>query len=77
AESGKEFIVLDRPNPLSGNRIEGNIAEDGFNSVVSQFKILKLSFFKVSIPGNTLGCCASVIEAANMMARTRSFFILL
>lgn len=39
AENGKEFIVLDRPNPLGGNRVEGNLAEDGFISFVSQFKI--------------------------------------
>ncbi|HEX3073601.1 MAG TPA: exo-beta-N-acetylmuramidase NamZ domain-containing protein [Ignavibacteriales bacterium] len=29
-----------------------------------------------SLHGNTLGGCASVIEAANMMARTKNFFIL-
>lgn len=39
AESGKEFIILDRPNPLGGLRIEGNIVEDGFTSFVSPFKI--------------------------------------
>ncbi|MEW6506248.1 MAG: DUF1343 domain-containing protein [Bacteroidota bacterium] len=39
AENNKEFIVLDRPNPLGGIRIEGNIVEDGFNSFVSQYKI--------------------------------------
>jgi uncharacterized protein YbbC (DUF1343 family) len=39
AENNIEFIVLDRPNPLGGIRIEGNIVEDGFNSFVSQYKI--------------------------------------
>lgn len=39
AENNKEFIVLDRPNPLGGIRIEGNIVEDGFSSFVSQYKI--------------------------------------
>ncbi|NMB80672.1 MAG: DUF1343 domain-containing protein [Ignavibacteria bacterium] len=39
AENNKEFIVLDRPNPLGGIRIEGNIVEDGFQSFVSQYKI--------------------------------------
>ncbi len=34
-----EVIVLDRPNPLGGNRIEGNLVEDGYYSFVSQFKI--------------------------------------
>ena len=36
---GKEFMVLDRPNPLGGNRVEGCLVEDGFYSFVSQFKI--------------------------------------
>lgn len=39
AENNIEFIVLDRPNPLGGLKIEGNLAEDGFISFVSQFKI--------------------------------------
>ena len=39
AENGVEFIVLDRPNPLGGNKVEGNLAEDGYISFVSQFKI--------------------------------------
>lgn len=39
AENGKEFVVLDRPNPLGGLKIEGNLVEEGFFSFVSQFKI--------------------------------------
>lgn len=39
AENNIEFIVLDRPNPLGGLRIEGNIVEDNFISFVSRFKI--------------------------------------
>ena len=39
AESDIEFIVLDRPNPLGGEKIEGNLVEDQFISFVSQFKI--------------------------------------
>ena len=39
AENGKEFIVLDRPNPLGGEKVEGNITEDDCISFVSQFKI--------------------------------------
>ncbi|MCS7054145.1 MAG: DUF1343 domain-containing protein [Ignavibacterium sp.] len=39
AENNKEVVILDRPNPLGGNRIEGNLVEDGFFSFVSQFKI--------------------------------------
>lgn len=39
AESGKEFVVLDRPNPISGNKIEGNLTEPDCISFVSQFPI--------------------------------------
>ncbi|MCU0342641.1 MAG: DUF1343 domain-containing protein [Ignavibacterium sp.] len=39
AENNKEVVILDRPNPLGGNRIEGNIVEDGYYSFVSQFAI--------------------------------------
>lgn len=39
AENNIEFVVLDRPNPLGGNKIEGNVVEDGYYSFVSQFKI--------------------------------------
>ena len=38
-EHGKELIVLDRPNPLGGEKIEGCLVEDGYISFVSQFKI--------------------------------------
>lgn len=39
AKYGKEFMVLDRPNPIGGNIVEGNLVEPGFFSFVSQFKI--------------------------------------
>ena len=39
AEKGIEVMVLDRPNPLGGNKIEGCYVEQPFNSFVSQYKI--------------------------------------
>jgi uncharacterized protein YbbC (DUF1343 family) len=39
AENGKEFIVLDRPNPLGGEKMEGPLVEPEFISFVSQFPI--------------------------------------
>ena len=39
AEQGVEVMVLDRPNPLGGNKVEGCLVEDGFHSFVSEFKI--------------------------------------
>ncbi len=38
-EAGVEVMVLDRPNPLGGNKIEGCYVEPGFFSFVSQYKI--------------------------------------
>ena len=38
-ERGIEVVVLDRPNPLGGNKIEGCVVEDGFYSFVSQYRI--------------------------------------
>lgn len=39
AEQGIEVMVLDRPNPLGGKKIEGNYMEKGFFSYVGEFKI--------------------------------------
>lgn len=39
AEAGVGFMVLDRPNPLGGLRIEGSCVEPGFESFVGQFAI--------------------------------------
>lgn len=39
AENNVEFIVLDRPNPLGGLKVEGGLVDDKFVSFVSQFKI--------------------------------------
>ena len=36
---GKELVILDRPNPLGGKKIEGCLVEDGFYSFVSRFAI--------------------------------------
>ncbi len=60
AENNIEFVVLDRPNPLGGNRVEGNLAEDGFISFVSQFKIPYLY-------GLTSGELAMMLNEENML----------
>lgn len=39
AENNIEFLVLDRPNPLGGIRMEGALTQPGFISFVSQFAI--------------------------------------
>ncbi|WP_414662431.1 exo-beta-N-acetylmuramidase NamZ family protein [Horticoccus sp. 23ND18S-11] len=39
AEAGVEFIVLDRPNPLGGLRVEGPMLVEKFRSFVSQWDV--------------------------------------
>lgn len=39
ADNGIPFVVLDRPNPLGGNKVEGCPVEKGFFSFVSQYPI--------------------------------------
>lgn len=39
AESGKEFVVLDRPNPLGGWRVEGPPLESQWKSFVGQIPV--------------------------------------
>ncbi|MCQ2149726.1 MAG: DUF1343 domain-containing protein [Bacteroidales bacterium] len=39
AAKGVEVIVLDRPNPLGGNKIEGSYVAGGFHSFVGQYRI--------------------------------------
>jgi uncharacterized protein YbbC (DUF1343 family) len=36
AECGKRFVVLDRPNPINGLKVEGNILEPKFTSFVGK-----------------------------------------
>ena len=36
---GKQVIVCDRPNPINGVQVEGNITEDAFKSFVGQYEI--------------------------------------
>jgi uncharacterized protein YbbC (DUF1343 family) len=38
-EAGVEFVVLDRPNPLGGQRVEGTLVEDKFRSGVSRWDV--------------------------------------
>lgn len=39
AKAGIEVLVLDRPNPLGGIKVEGPLVEPGFHSFVSEFRI--------------------------------------
>ena len=61
AENGIEFIVLDRPNPLGGLHVEGNVVEDDCVSFVSQFRI-------PYIYGLTCGELAKMLNGERMLA---------
>ena len=60
AENNIPFVVLDRPNPLGGNKIEGNLVENGFISFVSQFKI-------PYVHGLTVGEFAKLLNEEGML----------
>ncbi|OXM83234.1 exo-beta-N-acetylmuramidase NamZ family protein [Paenibacillus rigui] len=56
AEHKVELIVLDRPNPLGGCRIEGGLLEEGFFSMVGAWKMPVLS-------GMTIGEFARLVNS--------------
>ena len=60
ADNDKEFVVLDRPNPLSGNRVEGNLNEKPFQSSVNYLAI-------PYVYGLTCGELATMINAEGML----------
>ncbi len=61
AEQHIPFVVLDRPNPLGGERVEGNIVEEGFRSFVSPYPI-------PYIYGLTCGELATMLNGEGMLA---------
>jgi uncharacterized protein YbbC (DUF1343 family) len=60
AENNIELVVLDRPNPIGGLKVEGNLTEDKFISFVSQFKI-------PYIYGLTCGELAKMLNGEKML----------
>lgn len=61
AENNIEFMVLDRPNPLGGEKIEGSLVDDGYYSFVSQFNI-------PYIHGLTVGELANLLNDERMLS---------
>ena len=59
AARGIEVMVLDRPNPLGGHKIEGCYVEQPFNSFVSQYRI-------PYVYGLTVGELANMINEEGM-----------
>lgn len=62
AENNVEFVVLDRPNPLGGLKVEGGLVDDKFISFVSQFKI-------PYVYGLTCGELALLLNVENMLSK--------
>lgn len=63
AKYGIEVMVLDRPNPLGGLKVEGNLVESGSFSFVSKFKI-------PYVYGLTVGELAMYLNDNNMVGDT-------
>lgn len=61
AENNVEFVVLDRPNPVGGEKMEGCLTEPGFTSFVSQFPI-------PYIHGLTVGELATFLNEEGLLA---------
>ncbi len=61
AENDVEFVVLDRPNPLGGNKFEGPLVEEEFISFFSQFPI-------TYVHGFTVGELALFLNGEEMLA---------
>lgn len=62
AENNVEVVVLDRPNPLGGLKVEGGLVDDKFISFVSQFKI-------PYVYGLTCGELALLLNGENMLSK--------
>jgi uncharacterized protein YbbC (DUF1343 family) len=62
AERGIGFMVLDRPNPLGGIRVEGPPVKHGFESFVSGYPV-------PYVYGLTCGELASMLNGERMLAR--------
>jgi uncharacterized protein YbbC (DUF1343 family) len=61
AENNVEFVVLDRPNPLGGLKMEGCLTEPAFTSFVSQFPI-------PYVHGLTVGELATYLNNEGLLA---------
>ena len=71
AESGKRIIILDRPNPVGGRIVEGNILRHEFSSFVGRYPIPMrhgLTIGEIALLFNdqfNIGCNLEVIQMKN------------
>ncbi len=72
---GKRVVVCDRPNPINGNDIEGNITEDEFTSFVGQFALPTrhgMTIGELALMFNEhfgIGCDLEVVEMHELVVR--------
>jgi uncharacterized protein YbbC (DUF1343 family) len=82
AENNVEMLILDRPNPLGGNKFEGRpFIEEGLRSLVSQFPITYLHGFTIGelatflneegLLANHLKCKLSVVKMSKWKRRMK------
>jgi uncharacterized protein YbbC (DUF1343 family) len=64
SEHGKRFVVLDRPNPLSGNKVEGRPADMAFKSFVGYLPV-------TYVHGLTVGELAEMINGEGWLPSGR------
>ena len=62
AKHNIKVVVLDRPNPLGGLKIEGNLTEEDCKSFVSAFKI-------PYVYGLTVGELAMLLNGEHMLGK--------
>ena len=71
AKYHKEIIILDRPNPVGGIEVEGNLVSEGYRSFVGRFPIPMrhgLTIGEISSMFNTtfnIGCALKIIPMKN------------
>ncbi len=67
ARFGRELIVLDRPNPLGGARVEGGLLEEGFESFVGSYEmpirygLTAGEFARMANAERKIGCALHII----------------
>ena len=71
AENGKQFVVFDRPNPVSGDVVQGNILDTKYSSFIGLYPIVQrhgMTVGELARLFNTefgIGCDLTVIKMAN------------
>jgi uncharacterized protein YbbC (DUF1343 family) len=68
AENGKQFIVLDRPNPMGGQRVQGPPLEASWKSFVGQIPV-------PYVHGMTAGELARMINGQGWIKRSPSLMV--